>query len=593
MHKWRASLRSIWRLIAANLYDFRLLLWESRFALVGFSLLSVIGTVYFLVGYHDYGQSQVAPFTLLSALYETLRLLVFQSGLPLPANDPWGKTLFFVLPMLGLALVFQSVLNFGRFLLDKGSRQEAWQIALASTYREHVIIVGLGRIGYRVMTLLRETGYEVVVIERDWQSEFVSAALQRRVPVVLGDARQADILAQARLSQARGLIVTTSDDLLNIEIALVAQRAHQSINIVLRIFDDQLDSGLERGFGRNSAFSTSALAAPTLAAAAVSRNLTHVLTHNNLVTGIAELSIASESNISGFVRSIETVYGVHVMQQQRDGKTVVASQMASTIEGSDQITLLGSLDALERARMNNQPGNKLHVLSNQPVQRPTDHYDTVIVCGLGKIGYRVLRQLHQISKHSQIVVISTDNTRPAFVDAARTMGMRFIEGDARDPDILLAAGLHRAYSLMAITSDPLVNIQIGLAARRIRPDAYLVLRVFSDVLADRLALLFGIHTVYSASELAAPTLAASALAADISHAVRVGDQLFVQVAVRVSDAIKRSGSTPADLRSRGALLLSVCRAGDTVVLAPDESFQDGDELTLLVPLSALKDVRGF
>src|SRR6476619_4686938 len=119
----------LWRLIRANFYDFGLLLCE------------------------------------------TLKLLTFQSSLDLPSSL-LGKLLFFLIPLLGLALIFQSVLNFGRLLLDKGSRREAWQVALASTYRDHIIVCGLGRVSLRVVLQLLESGYEPVVIERDWDSEF-------------------------------------------------------------------------------------------------------------------------------------------------------------------------------------------------------------------------------------------------------------------------------------------------------------------------------------------------------------------------------------------------------------------------------------
>jgi hypothetical protein len=99
------------------------------------------------------------------ALYETLTLMTLQSDLAYPRGDLLGELIFFLTPLLGLALIFQSVLNFGRLLLDKGSRREAWQVALASTYRDHVIVCGLGRVGLRIVTQLHAAGYEAVVIE--------------------------------------------------------------------------------------------------------------------------------------------------------------------------------------------------------------------------------------------------------------------------------------------------------------------------------------------------------------------------------------------------------------------------------------------
>jgi voltage-gated potassium channel Kch len=144
-------------------------------------------------------------------------MYVFEINLDWPAHDPVGQALFFITPFIGVALIFQSVLDFGRHLLDKGSRREAWQYALAKTFHNHVIICGLGRVSYRVMLQLLETGTEVVVIEQNWQSDFVRQALKHRTPVVVGDARDPEILRRAGLFRARGLLAGSSNDLVNME----------------------------------------------------------------------------------------------------------------------------------------------------------------------------------------------------------------------------------------------------------------------------------------------------------------------------------------------------------------------------------------
>src|SRR5262245_20478045 len=185
----------LWRLVRANFYDLGLLLRESWVVLSSFALLVLLGTLY--LHYISPERLAFAP-----ALYETLKLLTLQSGLALP-TDPLGMALFFLIPLLGLALIFRSVLNFGRLLLDKGSRREIWQVALASTYRDHVIICGLGRVSLRVLMQLIEAGYEAVVVERDWGNEFVERALNLKMPVVLGDARDPEALRQAGIARAR------------------------------------------------------------------------------------------------------------------------------------------------------------------------------------------------------------------------------------------------------------------------------------------------------------------------------------------------------------------------------------------------------
>jgi Trk K+ transport system NAD-binding subunit len=448
-------------------------------------------------------------------------MLVLQSGLPLPENDPVGQVLFFLTPLLGLALIFQSVLNFGRLLLDKGSRREAWQVSLAATLRDHVVVCGLGRISYRVVPQLLDSGYEAVVVERDWDTEFAATIRGLKVPIVSGDARDPVVLRQAGVLRARGLIAAINDDLLNVEIALAARRLRPDMLPVMRIFNQELDINLERAFGRNTAFSSSALAAPTLAAAALSQAIVQVLPLPDGLLGVAEITVAADSQIAGFVRGVEDRFGVRVLRyrdergREQMPPRSIAPPFMRKLEGGDVVLLLGPLDALEAVRQHNQPGSKIWFLQAAYPTRTGLRMNTVIVCGLGKIGYRVVQVLHQSEPRPEIVVVCGEDTRPNFLDTVRSLGVRVVCGDAREPEVLVAAGIEQAYSVAAVVSNDLTNLQIGLTARRLRADIHVVLRVFSDVLAERLATLFGIHTTFSSSALAAPTLAAATIARDV------------------------------------------------------------------------------
>src|SRR3954468_10208066 len=294
----------LWRLVRANFYDLVLLLRESWVVLLGFLIVALIGTLY-LIYYEQKGFAV--------ALYETLKLLTLQSSLDMPTSL-LGELLFFLIPLLGLALIFQSVLNFGRLLLDKSSRREAWQVALAATYRDHVIVCGLGRVSLRVVMQLLESGYEPVVIERDWESEFVERTLNLKVPVIKGDARELATLRQAGLARARAIVAAVDDDLTNIEIALTARSARPNLRVILRVFGEDLDQNLERGFGSNSAFSASALAAPTYVAASVSREVDYVLPLGDQLLGITRIRIQPDSLVAGFVRAIEEQHDIRVLR---------------------------------------------------------------------------------------------------------------------------------------------------------------------------------------------------------------------------------------------------------------------------------------
>lgn len=602
--------RAPWRLAAASIYDLFLLVREARGALAGFGLLTLVNAAYLLY-FYDYTAAGVPPFTLISALYETLRMLSLETDLPIPEGDPLGDLLFFLTPLLGLALVLQSILNFGRFILDKGSRPEGWQISLARTYRRHVIVCGLGGMTHQVILGLLESGYGVVAIERDWENELLEPTLALGVPVIRGDARRPAVLQAAGLMRARSLIAGVNDDLANVEIGLTARRRRADLPIVLRIFNDELDLNLEQTFGPNSIFSGSALAAPTLAAAALGRAIVHVLPlppqfgHPDgapRVLGVLQLTITPGSEFVGPLRQLEERFEVRALQHRKGGparRSPVARRGADErLEEGDSVALVGPLAQLERARLLNHgfgEGQEFEARSFSPAALPGAGraYDTVIVCGLGKIGYSVVRALAQMRPRPRIVLVYQGaDTDPELVEEIQGLVVERYHGDARLAAVLRRAGIARACAVIAATSEDLTNLQIGLAARRLAPDIDLVLRVYNQELATRLESLFGIHTTFSVAGLAAPTLSAAAIVPGVDYALAVDGRIYSTATVRVRPGSPLAGRTVAGLgRQEQILVLAARRADRELPLSLDTHLQAGDEVVALVSVARLAQLR--
>ncbi len=568
-----------WRLVRANAYDLVALLRETRVALLGFAVLITLGTLYLLL--HPVYQGQ---FSFPEAVYETLRLLSLQSGLDFPA-DRIGQLLFFLIPLLGLALIFQSVLNFGRLLLDKGSRREAWQVALASTYQHHIIVCGLSRVSYRVIRQLLASGYPVVAIDRDPQAYFIGAMRRLQVPVVIGDAREPHVLVQAGAPRARSLVVGIDNDLLNIEMALNARAVNSALHVVLRVFNEALDRNLERNLDGCSAFSASGLAAPTFTAATVSRDVDVVLPLGDTLLGVTRVRIQPDSLLTGFVRGVEEQRRVRVLRHTDGRGRPLPRTALRQLDAGDEVTLLGPLDALEHVRLANVARSKLAFLQPQVQQHPDERYNTVIICGFGKVSYRVIRRLHALHPRPRIVLIRRTPADNGFDRHISDLnGVETVVGDARNPDILRQAGIERAYAVAGLIADDLVNLQIGLAAREIRPDVHVVLRVFSDALAVRLGDLFGIRTAYSTSALAAPAMAAAAILPGTTQAFYSQRKLY---AIQQS-VVQQSGRTiEQEQHDHGHVVVALSRHEQRTIF-PDLTtpLQPGDRLDVLVALGA-------
>lgn len=601
-----------WRLVAASIYDVYVLAREARVTLIGFAILTCVNVAYLLFIY-DHVAAGVRPFTVLSALYETMRMMSLETDLPIPDGDVLGDVLFFITPLLGLALLFQGILNFGRFVLDKGSRREGWQISLARTYYNHVVVCGLGSVTYRVIRELLEAGYEVVAIERDWNSEFLEATLALSVPVIHGDARSREVLRNAGITRARSVIAGLNDDLANVEIGLSARRLRPGIPVVLRIFNDELDLNLEQTFGHNSVFSASALAAPTLAAAALGRSIAHVLplpprfNHADgapRFLGVLQQQIVPGSEFIGPPEELEERFDVRVVHHVRGGPSrrngSQNHRLPPRIEYGDQVALLGPLDQLERVRLLDQSGFHhrqpivgLRSFSLAPLPGANRAFDTVIVCGLGRIGFRVVRALSLMRPRPRVVLVyQHPDTDRELVEEVRGLVADLYQGDARLGAVLQHAGIDRACAVIAATGDDLTNMQIGLAARRLAHDIDLVLRVYNEDLAERLETLFGAHTTFSVPALAAPTLSAAAVVRGIDYAIEVAEQIYSTTALRVEPGDHLEGRAVGELRQQQHMLvLALQRAEEYVRVTLDTRLQAGDEVALLIDLRRLEQLR--
>lgn len=134
--------------------------------------------------------------------------------------------------------------------------------------RGHYIVCGLGIVGYRTVELLHRLGERVVVVTLSGHDERIQAARAAGVEVELADARDPEVLRRVGIMAARALVVTTSKDVVNVEIALDAQRLRDDLPIVMRLFDQNLARQLEGAFRIRRALGMATVAAPRIAAAA-------------------------------------------------------------------------------------------------------------------------------------------------------------------------------------------------------------------------------------------------------------------------------------------------------------------------------------
>ena len=172
--------------------------------------LSVIAYVLGYLGYREVDQDTD------TALYHSLQLYALESH---DVDDPsWMLTAArFLAPVVAAAAVVGAV--YALF------REQIQLLGIRFRATDHVVVVGLGSIGFGVATAFHEANcvvcrksstsfmtHRVVVIESDPTNASIEGCRERGIAVVRGNASDPRVLARTRLEKARHLIVTPGDD---------------------------------------------------------------------------------------------------------------------------------------------------------------------------------------------------------------------------------------------------------------------------------------------------------------------------------------------------------------------------------------------
>lgn len=548
-----------------------------------------------------------------------------------------------------------------------------------------IIVCALGRTGYKIFNLLRHQGADVVGIsDRPLPGE-------RDDDIIIGDMRSPATLVAAGIRDAHTLVLSSSDDALNLAVLTQAKVLNPKIRIINRLFNRTLGARLDRTLIDHVSMSVSALAAPIFAFAALGNQAIGQLQIFNQTWPIHEeiiherhpwlgrkLSELWENRSRMLIYYLPATGEFDLISAIADGKKLQAGdhlilgtkpqfhahrtskvrkwfkiltnlRQLSNYGRPVAVVTLALLSVIFLATftyvfinfdtsivdafyfsvgMITGAGGKEEVAENAPnglkiftalmmivgagvigicyalindfvlgsrirqfwdaARVPTrNHY---IVCGLGEVGMRTMQQFHD--QGYEVVAIERDpNNR--FLHAARSLGVPVIMEDARLSSTLAAANLRTAAALLVVTSNDMVNVEIGLCAKGIQPKLPVVVRNQDPQFSLAVQQVFEFETVLCPNELATPAFAAAALGGRILGNGMTDDLLWVALATlitpahpfchqTITESAKNADFVPLYLESKGRLIhgWELLRA----YLAP------GDVLYLTMPANKLDRV---
>jgi Trk K+ transport system NAD-binding subunit len=228
------------------------------------------------------------------------------------------------------------------------------------------------------------------------------------------------------------------------------------------------------------------------------------------------------------------------------------------------------------------------------LQRITALRGHVLVIGLGTVGLRVARQLHEAGRE---VLVIEKSERNRHLGQLRALGVNVMIADATLPEVLASARLAAASAVAVLTSDDLANLETGLAVRDQLgarwPATPVVLRIFDPQLAHSVKDTFGFRYVRSTAALAAPWFVGAALGLDVLSTFYAGDEPLLIARLTVTPGGGLEGLRMDELTAR-TRVLALRRAADRAVLEhpPRRTtrFRQADEAYLIGPYDELLTV---
>lgn len=221
---------------------------------------------------------------------------------------------------------------------------------------DHVVIAGLGRLSYLVLQLLRQMGYEVVVVDPNSENPLLEAAEREGAVVVRGDYALASTLQQARIQGSRCLICTTPDDLTNLETALTAHSLQPGIRTILRVTDPELAARMQRHMQTlGISYSATGLGARAFATAALVGSVYGTLAWQGETLLVTLLEVSADCHYLGLsLRQLAQDYDlVILLHRSRPGKPCVFPKIwqkegKTLLKEGDQLYVMGTVESLIR-----------------------------------------------------------------------------------------------------------------------------------------------------------------------------------------------------------------------------------------------------
>jgi voltage-gated potassium channel len=169
------------------------------------------------------------------ALYMTVTTLSTVGYGEIHPLDRLGRLYNMVLILSGMGVMLYIVGGLARVLIEGEIRSALGKRKLIRHIRRlknHYIICGFGRIGEIIARQLKDRGFSLVIVDKE--PDLATRLDELGYYFIAGDATRDEILLEAGIERAKGLVAVVSSDADNVYIVLTARSLNPQIFIVAR-----------------------------------------------------------------------------------------------------------------------------------------------------------------------------------------------------------------------------------------------------------------------------------------------------------------------------------------------------------------------
>ncbi|MGA1603728.1 MAG: potassium channel family protein, partial [Prochlorothrix sp.] len=312
------------------------------FILCGLTVFALLlwGTLLFWVFYPD--------IDFITSFYTTMVLLLGGYGDLFGAIEevqtiPWGLRLF----SLGLTLAGTAFVGVMYALLTERLltlRFQFFKRRVPIPKRDHVIIVGLGRIGHHVGLLLQKFQQSAVIVTRN-----ADPNLRSQLPIVEGELSQ--VMEEVNLSTAKSVVALTEAEMDNLEVALMSRAANPNIDLIIRTYHRRFRDTVARLFPYTQVLCASELSAEAFAAAAFGENVVSLFRLHFQTILVTDYRIEAEDTLNGLLLA-EVAYGYGVVpifyQRPQEARPLAMPSDDVRLQVGDRLVVLATIQALKQ-----------------------------------------------------------------------------------------------------------------------------------------------------------------------------------------------------------------------------------------------------